>query len=56
MIFVGAQSINTRTILANTKIYMHDFLFGGGHLGGHVPPPLRSYAPACSPKLSLCNL
>ena len=45
--FVGAQSIYTRAILANKKIYMHDF-FCGGHLGGTenlwgARP--RSYAP-----------
>ena len=32
MIFVGAQSINSRAILANLKLYTHDFC--GGHLGG----------------------
>ena len=57
--FYGEQSIYTRAILANKKICMHDFFFGGGHLGGHrefvggtcppppqAPPPPRSYAPA----------
>ena len=45
MIFVGAQSIYTRALLANEKICMHDF-FCGGHLGGtenlwgaRPPPP-----------------
>ena len=45
MIFVGAQSIYTRAILANEKICMLDFWVGepggGGtdNLWGHVPPP-----------------
>ena len=41
--FVGAQSIDTRAILANQKICMHDFFLCGGGApkicGGHVPPP-----------------
>ena len=53
LIFVGAQSINSRAILANEKMYMHDFFFVGGG-GGHVPPQApRSYAPAFNPRLSL---
>ena len=53
--FVGKQSIYTRAILANSKIYMHDFLCGGeggtenfvwGGGGARAPPPPRSYAPA----------
>ena len=44
MIFVGAQSIYTRAILANEKICMHDFLVGGTEIlwgGGarDLPPP-----------------
>ena len=44
MIFVGAQSINTRAMLANKNIYLHDF-FLWGHLGAlricAPPPPPR---------------
>ena len=53
MIFVGAQSINSRAILANKKIYTHDFFFffflGGG---GTCPQAPRSYAPDVITKFS----
>ena len=42
MIFVGAQSINSRAILAIKNIYMHDFVGGGG---AHAPQAPHSYAP-----------
>ena len=57
MTFVGAQSINTRAILGNENIYMHDFFFLGGAPGGapiicggggtcpQVPPPVAT--PLC---------
>ena len=57
MIFVGAQSINSRAILANEKIYTHYFLWGapGGtdNLWGHVPsqPPSPVATPLiCTPE------
>ena len=45
MIFVGAQSINSRAILANKKKYICMIFVGGG--GGTCPPgpPPHSYAP-----------
>ena len=39
LIFVGAQSINSRAILANEKIYMHDFFFVGGGGARATPGP-----------------
>ena len=46
--FCGGAKYYARAILANKKIYTHDFFCGGGteNLWGHVPPrPPRSYAP-----------
>ena len=48
-IFVGSKVFtHARYWQIKKYVCMIFFLWGGGHLGGHVPPPTppRSYAPA----------